>query len=268
MVAPNTLTKEDFKLKGQVGRKGIATLIRLQELASSEGSYRYLEVGSYLGKSLQPHVEDSDCSYALSIDLRPDLTPDERGTVSDYEHVSTEDMLEGLRAHASKKQMSKLRTIDDTSACLRTSKPKVKFDLAFIDGEHTITAAFGDFLNVLEVMNDDCIVVFDDSHIIFPAVINARSYLESQNIPHDIRFGGGFITALFIGPNSVKKAEGFTDDLCLSEQLVRQRYEENIAISNVERYMTQRLRQDPLIRQKALRTFKNLGYQITEAEKV
>ena len=35
------------------------------------GAYNYLEIGSHLGGSLQPHVRDPRCAHIDSIDLRP-----------------------------------------------------------------------------------------------------------------------------------------------------------------------------------------------------
>lgn len=266
MVAENTLTKEDFRLKGQVGRQGIATLIRLQELISRQGSYAYLEIGSYLGKSLQPHIQDADCRHALSIDLRPELTPDERGALTMYEHIRTEDMLDGLRQYASEAQLAKLQTSDTTSDVLQTREGGETFDLALIDGEHTIEAAFRDFMNALLVMNENCIIAFDDTHIVYPAIQNARSYLESRGIPYEVRFGGGYITGVFIGPEGSALAAAFSDTLCLGEEKVKKAYEDNMATSHVERFMSRQLRRDIRTRRKAIQTLRNLGCSITEPQ--
>ncbi len=264
MVAENTLTKDDFKLKGQVGRQGIATLIRLQELSSKEGPYSYLEIGSYLGKSLQPHIQDDDCVHALSIDLRPDLTPDERGALSTYEDIRTEDMLEGLRQHASPTQMEKLQTVDDTSDYLNNYRGEIRFDLALIDGEHTIEAAFRDFTNAMTVMKENCIIAFDDTHIIYPAIKNACSYLESHKIPYEVCFGRGFITALFIGDKMAKRAQYFSEQSRLKESRVKNAYEENMATSYINRFMSRKLRQDVSVQSKAVKTLRNLGFQISQ----
>lgn len=263
MVAPNTLTREDFKLKGQIGQRGMSTLINLQEIASAKGSYRYLEIGSYLGRSLQPHIMDDDCIQALSIDLRPDLTPDARGTLSDYQHVTTQHMLDGLRQYASDSQMQKLTTRETTSGSLQSDPPAVRFDLAFIDGEHTIAAAFADFLNVLPVMNDPCIVAFDDAHIIYPAVQNAMSCLEHLGVEHTLVYGGGFITAIFIGANARDRAGLLRAENRMARDALEANYDEVLADSHMKRNMTRFLRQKPDLQRKAARCLRNLGYQIT-----
>ncbi len=266
MVAPNTLTNDDFKLKGQVGRRGTRTLINVQEIAAKDGSYRYLEIGSYLGKSLQPHVMDDDCIEALSIDLRPEMTPDARGALDQYKHVTTQDMLDGLRQYANDSQMQKLSTRETTTASLRSDPPEARFDLAFIDGEHTIAAAFTDFLNVLTVMKEKCVVVFDDTHIIYPAVQNATSYLESLGAEHAVVFGGGYISAIFIGPDAGVRATMLKDSNRIPLEVLEAKYDEVLADSYVKRSMTRLLRQQPDLRSKAVRCLRNLGYRISSPD--
>src|SRR5687768_6609583 len=62
------------------------------------GDYVYLEVGSHLGGSLQPHVGEPRCKRIYSIDPRPEEQPDEHilGTYK-YEGNSTTRMIEYLR---------------------------------------------------------------------------------------------------------------------------------------------------------------------------
>lgn len=49
-------------------RSLLAVQRRTRELA---GNYSYLEIGSYLGGSIQPHLLDSKCKSIWSIDKRP-----------------------------------------------------------------------------------------------------------------------------------------------------------------------------------------------------
>ena len=67
--------------------------LALRELRSD---YKYLEIGSYLGGSLQPHLLDEKCAKIYSIDKRPETQPDERGVDYTYLNNSTERMLELL----------------------------------------------------------------------------------------------------------------------------------------------------------------------------
>ena len=41
--------------------------------------YVYLEIGSHLGGSIQPHLQDARCTRIISIDKRPTAVPDDRG---------------------------------------------------------------------------------------------------------------------------------------------------------------------------------------------
>src|ERR1044072_3278451 len=51
--------------------------------------YNYLEIGSYLGGSIQPHLLDEKCARIISIDKRPEKQPDERGANYTYLNNST-----------------------------------------------------------------------------------------------------------------------------------------------------------------------------------
>src|SRR5215210_9559817 len=59
--------------------------------------YNYLEIGSYLGGSIQPHLLDEKCAKIYSIDKRPKQQPDQRGIDYVYQNNSTARMLEQLR---------------------------------------------------------------------------------------------------------------------------------------------------------------------------
>src|SRR6187551_3514791 len=72
--------------------------------------YKYLEIGSYPGGSIQPYLLDDRCSKIYSIDKRPEKQPDARGFDYTYLNNSTERMLENLRGVAPQK-MEKLVTI-------------------------------------------------------------------------------------------------------------------------------------------------------------
>src|SRR4029079_6423764 len=58
--------------------------------------YNYLEIGSYIGGSIQPYLLAVRCERIFSIDKRPHSRPDERGIDYVYEHNSTERMLQNL----------------------------------------------------------------------------------------------------------------------------------------------------------------------------
>ena len=184
MVRRHQLTNEDFKIPGQLGFRAVQVLIRIQELVSEKGDYNYVEIGSYKGRSLFPHVIDDDCKHALSIDLRPEFTPDERTPVDYYHHVSAESMLAAIGRHTDAANLAKVETLTADSRDIHTRKGDALFDMALIDGEHTNEAAFSDFLNLYDVMKEDCVVCFDDTHIVFAGIANALRFLEREGRPH------------------------------------------------------------------------------------
>jgi predicted O-methyltransferase YrrM len=143
--------------------------------------YRYLEIGSYLGGSIQPHLLDDRCAHIYSLDKRPLQQPDARGFDYRYLNNSTERMLEKLRAVAPEK-MSKLTTIDGDSATIAPSQIADKIDLCFIDGEHTDRAVISDFKFCLSVLADSGCIAFHDAQITYNGIADCVSYLEQNNI--------------------------------------------------------------------------------------
>src|SRR5688500_15947353 len=86
--------------------------------ATRHGSYTYLEIGSHLGGSIQPHLLDPRCTRIFSIDPRPRQQPDDRaeGYVYTYENNSTARMLELLQS-VDREQVPKITCFDtDASA--------------------------------------------------------------------------------------------------------------------------------------------------------
>src|SRR5258706_304926 len=62
--------------------------------------YNFLEIGSYLGGSIQPHFLYPKCCHIYSIDKRPPSQPHARGYDWVYENNSTAPMLELLKSVA------------------------------------------------------------------------------------------------------------------------------------------------------------------------
>ena len=113
--------------------------------------YNYLEIGSYLGGSIQPYLLDDRCAVVYSIDKRPLTQPDARGFDYTYRNNSTERMLEHLRRVA---PVDKIKTIDgDTRHGIDAARITEKIHLCLIDGEHTDAASFSDFKFCLSVLD-------------------------------------------------------------------------------------------------------------------
>ncbi|MEO6051733.1 MAG: class I SAM-dependent methyltransferase [Pyrinomonadaceae bacterium] len=152
------------------------------ELAVRErvGEYCYLEIGSYLGGSIQPHLLDPKCRRIYSIDKRPLVQPDARGLDYVYQNNSTGRMLELLEKVS--ENTEKLTTIDGDT---RTNDPAGitdKIDLCFIDGEHTDEAVISDFKFCLRVLNDNGAIAFHDAQIAYGGISACLIYLEENQI--------------------------------------------------------------------------------------
>ena len=72
-------------------------LLALHDASAHEfGSFGYLEIGSYLGGSLQAVVRDPRCTKLMSIDPRPATAADNRTGTWSYPDNTTAHMLELL----------------------------------------------------------------------------------------------------------------------------------------------------------------------------
>jgi hypothetical protein len=143
--------------------------------------YTYLEIGSYLGGSIQPYLLDPKCERIYSIDKRPFRQPDERGIDYIYENNSTARMMSNLEAVA---ETGKIITIDGEASTIDPSAIKTPVDLCFIDGEHTDSAVFADFRFCMNVIADSGAIVFHDSMITYNGIAECIKFLESQSISY------------------------------------------------------------------------------------
>lgn len=145
------------------------------------GEYRYLEIGSYLGGSLQPYLRDERCVAAWSIDKRPRAQPDERGVEYVYENNTTRRMIENLERVAPGK-LDKLTTIDGDTRILGADAISEKIDLCLIDGEHTDAGVMSDFRFCLEAVKSKGAIMFDDAQITYNGLADCVDYLRENAI--------------------------------------------------------------------------------------
>jgi predicted O-methyltransferase YrrM len=164
-----TQTTDDDK------RTLLACQLALREMRPG---YSYLEIGSYLGGSIQPHLADEKCARIYSIDRRPEVQPDARGYDWVYKNNSTARMLELLKEVGG--DMSKITTIDGDTAAIRPEQVSEKIDLCFIDGEHTDEACFRDFRFCLDVLNENGAILFHDAQITYNGIREATRFLEKS----------------------------------------------------------------------------------------
>lgn len=146
-----------------------------------KGDYTYLEIGSYLGGSLQPYLVDPRCKGIYSIDKRPPLQADERGMDYKYENNSTQRMLDNLRPIYAP-GLDKLTCIDDDGSNIDAERIKPKPQICFIDGEHTDEACFRDFRFCLDVLDQPGVLVFHDAPIVYNGLSRIVKHLRDQRI--------------------------------------------------------------------------------------
>jgi hypothetical protein len=158
-------------------RHHLGTVMSL--VASINPSYDYLEIGSYMGASLCGHLTNSKCNSATSVDLRPQgKIKDERSNVNDiFEYnITTHNMLDALRSNNI--PIDKLTCIDGTVDDLPKDK---KFDLVFVDAEHTNEAVLYDAIHCLPAMKESCVMLFHDDWIVYQGLEKFKDYLDSNN---------------------------------------------------------------------------------------
>jgi hypothetical protein len=161
----------------------LAWLALQRAVRRRQSVYSYLEIGSYLGGSLQPHVLDPRCVRVYSIDKRVGVAPDEREMPSHYAGNTTAHMLENLRRLAPD-SLDKLVCFD---ADVRQIDPALICEpphLCLIDGEHTVSAVLDDFAFSLSVASSSCIVAFHDDWVIQPALRQILSRLRQKAVKH------------------------------------------------------------------------------------
>ena len=172
----NLFSKIDSQSTEHDKRSFLAIQLAVRKLRPG---YKYLEIGSYLGGSIQPHLLDDACERIYSIDKRPQKQPDARGFDYTYLNNSTERMLEKLRTVAADK-MEKLVAIDGDSRSIDAVDIKEKIDLCFIDGEHTDAAVVSDFKFCLKVLNENGCIAFHDAQITYNGIASCVAHLEQS----------------------------------------------------------------------------------------
>ena len=155
----------------------MACQLAVRELA---GEYNYLEIGSYIGGSIQPHLLDPKCRHIYSIDKRPHSQPDARGFDFIYENNSTERMMERLAEGSENRE--KITTIDGDSKTIDAAQIGEKIQLCFIDGEHTDDAVLSDFKFCQQVLDTNAAIVFHDAQITYNGIAECIAHLEDNNI--------------------------------------------------------------------------------------
>jgi hypothetical protein len=199
------------KIKSQLSDNDKQSLLACH-LATRElvPNYNYLEIGSYLGGSIQPHLLDAKCARVYSIDKRPLHQPDNRGVDYTYLNNSTQRMLDLLAEVA---PVDKIRTIDGDTRQISPNQIEEKMQLCFIDGEHTDEAVLSDFKFCLEVLDDDGAIVFHDAPITYNGLANCIEHLKKNNIKFRAYGLPDIVFAVEIGDFPIYKSEKILERL-------------------------------------------------------
>jgi hypothetical protein len=196
-----------FPIESQSSDRDKAFLLAARRLiADVAPSYDYLEIGSFVGGSLAPFLRDTACNSILSIDERGKTLPDERGALFDYAGITTQSMLD--RLHQAGLPTTKLATHDGPIDTLPPSD--CRFDLAFIDGEHTDQACFRDFLWALPMMKTDSVILFHDSSLIYKAIRLIFLLLRKEGRPFAfLKNDDSEMSAIFLGKFIGRHRDGY-----------------------------------------------------------
>jgi hypothetical protein len=183
-----------------------ALLSTREAICSVVGNYCYLEVGSFLGGSLQPHVIDARCIGIFSIDPRPSAPPDERRTFEfKYEDNSTDHMI-ALLSKIPSANVSKIQTFESSTWELTAASIPTPVELAFIDGEHTNSAVFRDFISVRRFLSPVAILAFHDC---FTTAGGLHKILRTLKRSHDaasfLYFPPSQVVAIAFGSEQLNK---------------------------------------------------------------
>lgn len=166
--------------------------------------YVYLEIGSYLGGSIQPHLVDKRCKIIYSIDARPEHQPDDRPQrdVAQYPENSTEKMLD-LLGRIDNGDVTKIQCFDLDASKIDTDKITPRPQLAFIDGEHTKSAVLSDFQFCRKVISKNGTILFHDFGIIYPAIQEIYKQLDEQQHAYVALKLEDNVFAIFFNPDLV-----------------------------------------------------------------
>lgn len=194
----------------------IEAFIAVQRLVREIGQYSYIEVGSARGASLEPHLIDPKCDSAMSIDLRVVQQWDERGTHFYYAGETTSGMIRDLQKHCTAQELTKLQTVDGSSAEIgKLVREGKRFQIGLIDAEHTNTAVFDDFANLYPAMANDSCILFDDANLVFAAIENAGRALQLLGQPYETIYMRPRNAAILVG-NFVKLKSQIAADWIVS----------------------------------------------------
>jgi hypothetical protein len=168
------------------------SLLLLQKLIRKRHPfYIYLEIGSYLGGSLQPHLLDPRCEKIVSIDIHFPFLKDPYDSKEFYPGNSVETMFKNLEKLNSQAR-DKVKTCEATSYYLSKKDIGMAPHLMLIDGDVSDQSVLMDW-SLCKSLNPEATVVFHNFHIIYNALDQICRDLETSstaflafNLPDDL----------------------------------------------------------------------------------
>jgi hypothetical protein len=152
----------------------------------TNSEFRWLEIGSHLGGSLQALVRDPGCKKIDSIDSRVEQIPDERIATVTYPGNSTARMLR-LLSDLPDADLRKVRTHDIGTEQLdpQAFEPP---HVCFIDAEHTDEACARDAEFCRNAVGEDGVIAFHDIFIVYRAVAALVKTLSATGTLHRLAY--------------------------------------------------------------------------------
>jgi hypothetical protein len=166
------------KIMSQTTDADKRSLLAIQTCARANSEkYVYLEIGSYLGGSIQPHLLDPKCAKIYSIDKRQLVSRDERVEAPGYPGNTQQHML-SLLTTLDPQNVVKIECLEGDTRSLPASLIHEAPNLCFIDGEHTPSAVVRDFDFCSRVCAAGATIVFHDAQTVFRGLRSVISRLR------------------------------------------------------------------------------------------
>lgn len=191
--------------------------------------YVYLEIGSHLGGSIQPHLQDARCARIISIDKRPTAVPDDRGYDVPYPENSTAHMLSLLRGLSADAD-ARITCFDTDATALAPERLPERPHLCFIDGEHTERAALADYAFCRKVVRDNGVILFHDANVIYTGLVKIIAQLEAENAAFRAYVLPSSIFVLAFGESALH------DDRAIAEMLLNNHRQYLFGLMSLEHY--------------------------------
>ena len=172
--------------------------LAVQHSVRCPSGYTYLEIGSFLGGSIQQHLVDPWCSKIISIDKRPHSQPDDRGETLHYGTDNTAACMLDHLLQVAPTELGKVTCYDADAKDLDSRVVPVPPTYCFIDGEHSQTAVLSDFEFCLKVCDPNAAICFHDDWIIYRALASALTLLRRRGVPFTARKLEGQTFGIFL----------------------------------------------------------------------